>query len=332
MKYEAVGRKLPWAERFEELSRYAGYDEISGERLCGSLLIFGVLLGIASSLGVFMIMNSIIYSLVAFSGLLIGLHAVPLGYFTMISNKRAKEVDTILPDALQLMAANIRAGMTTERAIWLSARPEFGPLEDEIHRISSKVMGGKPLSKSLKEMTDRIDSELLDRAVKLMTEGIRSGGEMATLLDETAGDIRTAQNMRKKVKANVTMYSMFIVFASVLGAPLLFALSLYFTEITSTLWVGEMAGAEGMSGMGGMGGGSMMSMEGPDVSPSTLRLFSIAAISVTTFFGGMIIGMIQEGSSTSGLKYSPFMVAAGLAIFFVANILVTEVFGGFVGL
>lgn len=327
MKYEMIGRKLPWKNRFKKLCKYSGYHKTPVKRFLGFLLLFSAALSTGVSLIVFLVMNSITYAAMVWVGLFVGLHGVPLGYFATVSNKRAAEVDEILPDALQLMAANIRAGMTTERAIWLSARPEFGPLEDEIHRVSSKVMGGKPLSKSLQEMTGRIDSDLLDRAVKLMTEGIRSGGEMATLLDETAGDIRTAQNMKKKVKANVTMYSMFIVFASVLGAPLLFALSVYFIEVTSSLWVGEMASAD----MGGMGG-SMMSMEGPDIDPSTLKLFSIGAISVTTFFGGMIIGMIQEGNSTSGLKYSPFMLAAGLAVFFIANIVVTKVFGGFVGL
>ncbi len=327
MKYEMIGRKLPWRQKFEDLSKYSGYHRTSMERFLGFLLLFGIFLGISVTLGVFVFTGSTLHSSVTGASLFFVLHIAPLGYLSMVANRRSKEVDRILPDALQLMAANIRAGMTTERAIWLSARPEFGPLENEIHRLSSKVMGGKPLSKALGEMTQRIDSDLLDRAVKLMTEGIRSGGEMATLLDETAGDIRTAQNMRKKVRANVTMYSMFIVFASVLGAPLLFALSVYFIEVTSSLWVEDMAA----TGMGDMGG-TMMSMEGPDIDPSTLKLFSVGAISVTTFFGGMIIGMIQEGDSTSGLKYSPFMLAAGLTVFFVANILVTKVFGGFVGL
>ncbi|MFP4116752.1 MAG: type II secretion system F family protein [Candidatus Aenigmatarchaeota archaeon] len=328
MIYEMLGRKLPWKEKFKELSKYAGYHGTPVNRFLGFLLLFSLTLAAGTSISVFVVTLDLLYALGSFLSVIVVLHFLPFGYFSMVSNRRASEVDEILPDALQLMAANIRAGMTTERAIWLSARPEFGPLQDEIHRVSSKVMGGKPLSKSLKEMSDRIDSELLDRAVKLMTEGIRSGGEMATLLDETAGDIRTAQNMKKKVKANVTMYSMFIVFASVIGAPLLFALSVYFIEVTSSLWVEEMVATEGLGDMGG----AMLSMEGPDIDPSTLKFFSIGAISVTTFFGGMIIGMIQEGNSTSGLKYSPFMLAAGLAVFFVANILVTRVFGGFVGL
>ncbi|MFP4151113.1 MAG: type II secretion system F family protein [Candidatus Aenigmatarchaeota archaeon] len=328
MEWKALGRKVPWKERFEELLDYAGYYKVSGEEVAGMFLALGIAAG-AGSLGIiFIITKSLLYSLVSLVTFFTALQLAPFVYLSLTANSRAGEVDTILPDALQLMAANIRAGMTTERAIWLSARPEFGPLEEEIHRLSSKVMGGKPLPEALKEMSSNIDSDLLDRAVKLMIEGIRSGGEMATLLDETATDIRTAQNMKEKVKANVTMYSMFIVFASVLGAPLLFAISLYFIEVTSELWAEELTA---MEGVGEMGAG-MISMKGPQIGAATLELFSVGAIAVTTFFGGMIIGLIQEGEATSGLKYSPLMMAAALAIFFVANLLVTRLFGGFIGL
>ncbi len=328
IKYEFLGRKAPLREKFEELLRYSGYYRTSAESLLGFLLLFGISLSVIAFFIIFLVTGSLHHSVLSLVLVFLAFYGNPFIYLSLVSNRRSAEVNTILPDALQLMAANIRAGMTTERAIWLSARPEFGPLEDEIHRISSKVMGGEPLTKALDNISKNINSNLLDRAVKLMNEGIRSGGEMATLLDETATDIRTAQNMREKVKANVTMYSMFIVFASVLGAPLLFALSVYFIEVTSSLWVEEMVATEGFGDMGS----GMMSMEGPQIDPSTLKLFSIGAISITTFFGGMIIGLIQKGKSINGLKYSPLMMAAGLTVFFIANILVTRVFGGFVGL
>ncbi len=314
-------------EKFEELLGYSGYHTTPVQRSLGIVFIFSLVFSVISLVVVFLLTGIGLYTIISpVVGFAVA-YGSPFIYLSMVSNKRASEVDQILPDALQLMAANVRAGMTTERAIWLSARPEFGPLEDEIHRVSSKVMGGEPLTRTLEEMEKNINSELLGRAVKLMNEGIRSGGEMATLLEETANDIRTAQNIRERVRANVTMYSMFIIFASVLGAPLLYALSVYFIEVTSTLWVEEMVAAD----MGEMGGG-MMSMEGPDVEASTLKSFSIAAITITTAFGGMIIGLIQKGKSLSGLKYSPFMIAAALLVFFVANILVTSLFGGIVGL
>ncbi|MFQ6055173.1 MAG: type II secretion system F family protein, partial [Methanosarcinales archaeon] len=126
-----------------------------------------------------------------------------------------------LPDVLQLISANVRAGMTVDKAIWLSARPEFGILEEEVRKVGAKTMGGKPINLALKEMSKKIKSKILDRTVKLIIEGIESGGDLAKLLDETSSNIRTTQSLRKEIRSSVMMYSIFILFAAVLGAPML---------------------------------------------------------------------------------------------------------------
>ena len=50
----------------------------------------------------------------------------------LIISARVKKVEAIFPDFLQLMASNLRAGMTIDRAILTSSRPEFAPLDEEI--------------------------------------------------------------------------------------------------------------------------------------------------------------------------------------------------------
>lgn len=308
--------------------KYAGYPDIPAAQLLGYISSFCFGLGLVIAFDLILFGFRPLYALAAGVSIFVLIQGGVYIFLATTADRRAQEVEEVLPDALQLMAANIRAGMTTDRAIWLSARPEFGPLETEIKRVSSKVMGGERMDEALGKMKERINSDLLDRAVKLMIEGIRSGGEMATLLDETASDIRTAQGMKDKVKSNVTMYSMFIVFASVLGAPLLFAVSLYFIEVTSKMWGEQMMGAsEGMSEIGV----GMISMSGPQIAPSELRLFALAAITMTTIFGGLIIGLIQEGKATRGLKYCPPMVLGALGIFLAAKTVITKLFGGFLG-
>src|SRR3989338_4839333 len=47
------------------------------------------------------------------------------------SNKKSKEIELVLHDALQLMSGNLRAGLTTDRALLLSSREEFGHLKAE---------------------------------------------------------------------------------------------------------------------------------------------------------------------------------------------------------
>jgi hypothetical protein len=64
-----------------------------------------------------------------------------------------------------------------------------------------------------------------------------------------------------------------------------------------------------------------------DISGDFLFWFSVAAIVITTLFGGLIIGIIDSGKEKSGIKYMPIMMLIGLAVFFVGRIVVTSMFG-----
>jgi flagellar protein FlaJ len=244
----------------------------------------------------------------------------------LIADSRAAEIENVLPDALQLMAANVRAGMTVDRAIWLAARPEFGEFEEELRRAGAKTVGGKPLKVALLEMTTRVKSDLLEKTFRLVIEGIESGGELAHLLEETANNARTVQNMKKEIKSSVTTYSIFIFFAAVLGAPALYSISLFFVQIMTKLWAPTMLGSRTAFSAGG---GLLARAGAPTISADQLFWFAVTSITVTTFFGSLIIGLIQTGREKNGIKYIPALTLGALGMFFVAQILVKLVFGSF---
>jgi flagellar protein FlaJ len=263
-------------------------------------------------------------------GLAIGLGSILITYliFMFIADSRANEIEKVLPDSLQLMSANIRAGMTVDRAIWLSARPEFGVLEEEIKKVGARTMGGKPLKVALTEMTKTVKSKILNRTVKLLLEGIESGGEMAHLLEETAANIRVTQTLKKEIKSSVMTYSIFILFASVVAAPFLFSISLFFVEVMEKLWSPAVLGSEVTGSTMGMGG-IFQKATGPQISASDLLWFAVSALSVTAFFGSMSIGLIQTGKEKNGLKFIPVLIITAIAILFLAGFFIRILFGSF---
>ena len=222
----------------------------------------------------------------------------------LIADSRAAEIEKVLPDALQLMAANVRAGMTVDRAIWLAARPEFGVFEEELRRAGAKTVGGKSMKVALMEMTGRVKSDLLEKTFRLVIEGIESGGELAHLLEETAANARNIQGMRKEIKSSVTTYSIFIFFAAVLGAPALYAISLFFVQVMTKLWSPTMLGGTSKV-VSSIGGGLMGRAGAPTISADQLFWFAVSSITVTTFFGSLIIGLIQTGKEKNGIKFIP---------------------------
>jgi hypothetical protein len=239
-------------------------------------------------------------------------------------NKRAKEIEKVLPDALQLIAANIRAGMTPDRAIWVSARAEFGALEKEFKRVGAETLGGETLSTAFLNMGERVRSVVLKRTVKLIVEGLESGGQLATLLAETANEIRSLQLMEKEMTASVAMYTMFISFASLVGAPLLYGISTFFMEIltkmTADIGIGDISSQATTMGV------RTMSVAAT-ISPAFLFKFALLAVTITTFFAALMIGLIKRGDEKQGFIYAPLFVTVGLLVFWIVRHLVMSMFG-----
>ena len=303
-----------YMERVEELLLYSGSrrkPESFVDRTFMASLIISALAGV-----VFLQSFAVAFAL-AFAGVFTMLH----GFLILAVDKRSKFVERILPDALQLMAANIKSGFIPSRAMLLSARKEFGPLSDAIKRAGKELMTGKGLQESLKEIPRSIRSDVLDTTISLVTRGIKAGGQLVALFEETALDIRRRDSIKKEVKANILMYGIFIGFAGCVGAPVLYALSSYLVSTIGRLGAVAQVPQEFQSRLPMMRFGELQIDEG------FLFMFSIAAILITTVFGGLIIGIIDSGKERAGIKYIPLMLAGALAVFFVARIVVSMMFG-----
>lgn len=314
-----------YREFFASQMRYAGLKEEIANKIIGFSYFFSMIL--SANLAVILLLLGF-GPLGILMGIGIGMASIVVIYviIMLIADSRASAIETVLPDALLLMSANVRAGMTVDRAIWLAARPEFGVLEDEIKKVGARTMAGKPLKSALSEMTKGIKSTILNRTIKLLLEGIESGGELAHLLEETANNIRVTQTLKKEIKASVMTYSIFILFAAVVAAPFLFAISIFFVEVMSKLWGPAILGKVAT---GGSMGGIFSKASAPQITANELLWFSAASLSVTAFFGSLTIGLIQTGKEKGGIKLIPLLIATAIVVLFVGQIIIKLLFGSF---
>jgi archaellum biogenesis protein FlaJ (TadC family) len=303
-----------YRRKIESLIKFSGSRNTPSSFFSKTLfmsLVFAVMVGV-------IFRESFFYAFTA--GFLISF-ALFHGFLLLAVEKRTKFVERVLPDALQLMAANIKSGFIPSRAMLLSARKEFGPLSDSIKRSGKEMLTGKSLEESITGITKDIKSDILDVTTKLIIRGIRSGGQLVLLFEETAIDIRRRESIKKDVKANILMYSIFIGFAACAGAPALYALSGYLVNTIGGLGSMVNLPEQYTSQV------SLLQFGSVPVSPEFLFMFSVAAIVITTFFGGLIIGIIDSGKERSGIKYIPLMMFAALVVFFVARFVVADMFG-----
>ena len=289
-----------------ESLRYGGIP-LEPEIWLGESLILGFLVSIVIAfLSIFG--NPLLFYIlagVAFIIYLIGSYSIP--YFSAMN--RADSVESCLPSALQLMASNVRAGMTPFQAMKFSARDEFGLLKEEFDRATTKALGTASFPDALLKMTERIKLPSLERAVKLFSRCIESGGPLANVMEETARDISEMRALKKELLTQTQMYTLLILFVIVIGAPFLLTSSIHFTEkLTELRSSFDVSEIEEM-GMGGLIGGEAF-------TPEFLVNISTVYIVITSLIAGLLIGVIREGQEKYGLKYAALLVPLTLIIFY----------------
>jgi archaellum biogenesis protein FlaJ (TadC family) len=240
-----------------------------------------------------------------------------------MADKRRKEVEDVLPDALQLISANIKSGLTIEKAFLLSARDEFGPLAVDLRQGAMQMFGGTPVEDVLEDMSKSTKSELFQETIRLLQDGIESGGKVSQLLEASSRDIRKSLHLREEIAANVQMYSMFILAASLFGAPILFSVSVFLTERTTSLWAGQ-----NLQNLPDAGGG-FFNFSAPSLEPAFFADFAMASIIISNIFAALIISEIKNGTVKDGLKYIPLLVIVAVVIFSLTNVVLTSALGSF---
>lgn len=234
------------------------------------------------------------------------------GYVRKVLKKasRLKKMEDAFPDFLQLVSSNLRAGITVDKAILLSSRKEFAPLDNEIMLAGKDMTTGKSIEFALTRMAERIKSDKITKIVMLINSGLRSGGNLATLLEQTASSMQEREFVQKRAASNVLMYVIFIFVAAAVGAPALFALS----SILVQAMMGMMSSAPGLeSTVANIN--VPFSFSSISISLNFIIYFSLIFIVVTDFLSTLVIGLVSKGSEKEGLKYLIPLLAISLSVF-----------------
>ncbi len=238
--------------------------------------------------------------------------------------KRRVGIEEVLPDYLQLTSANIRAGMPIDRALWYAVRPRFGVLANEIEMVAKETMSGEELESALKRFTDKYDSIVLKRAISLLIESYNAGGEVGEILNKIADNIKENQLMKKEMAANVTTYAIFITFASICAAPVLFALSGVFLKVITGIL--EKVDFSSLQESGSMG--FSFTFSEASITSTDFTIFSVVSLTLTAIFSAAIVASIKKGDVRSGISYIPVFICVSLVIYFISSIIFSSFLGG----
>jgi pilus assembly protein TadC len=340
--FEIIGR-IFGRERIRQLSAFlhAGGYEISAEFFAGAYIVASVILGLLIvffSLGIVPIKQALFrLSLMLFTPLVVSSQAfVPalavllalLGSFgllamlaylvvRMAADSRRAKVEEVLPDFLILAAANVRAGMTVDQALWYAAKPEFGMLSAQVQVVAKRTFGGEPFDKAIDHLSEQFNSKFVRRTVTLIKQGLASGGQIAEILERTAKDVRDMQIIKKDIAASLLMYLIFLVFAAAIGTPFLFSVSVKLISLLEHVF----AQLPDTNSLSSFAGANFIQPRPPSITSAQFLLFMIASTVVTVVCSALMMGVINKGNRIEGVRYIPPMLIASFIVFFIVSAL-----------
>jgi len=286
----------------------------------GKVVFLSIIAGILVASGVLFFYRQIVQSVLAFfitSALIIVYHFVRRN---LKKTARIKKLEEVFPDFLQLMSSNLRAGMTIDKAILLSSRPEFAPLDKEILQTGKDLTTGKNIETSLLDMSKRIQSDRIHKTILLIISGIRAGGDVAILLEETAVSMRERKFVEKKAASSVLMYVIFIFLAVSIFAPALFSLSTVLVEILTNILAGLPEVETNVN--------LPFTLSKISVSISFIKYFSLMFMITIDVFASLVLGLVSKGQEKQGLRYLPVIVVMSISIYFLSKVFISQFLGG----
>ena len=218
---------------------------------------------------------------------------------------RTKKMEEMLPDYLQLVASNLRGGVSFESSLWAAIKPRFSILANEMAEASKKVMTGYHVDRALRDLAEKYDSAMLKRSVDLIITELEAGGNIAELIDKVVDNLKKTEMLKEEMSASAVAYIIFISAIVILISPLLFSLSFYLLVIIIN-FLGSLVGATARVQT------LPFTISEVAINPDNFRLFSIAAISVISIFSSMIVSIVEKGTIKAGLKYIPIYVFGSL--------------------
>jgi flagellar protein FlaJ len=287
-----------------------------------SILVLGFILVNNKSLDILIMFLLVIWTLV-FAALYLLSALVVFLYLDIRMHQYVRQIEEVLPDFLLLASANISAGMSIDRALWYSIRPKFGILASEMENVAKATIAGEDLERALAKLGQKYESRILRETINLIIEGIQSGGEMADLLNKLSANIKDTQLMRKEISASVTTYAIFIGVATVIAAPMLFALSTQLLSIIqkifSTIHIDKSVGVSGLFSF---------NFSGESIDMKNFKVFAMIVLAISSFFSACIISVIRKGSVKDGLKTIPIFLVISIILYYAASALFAALLGG----
>jgi flagellar protein FlaJ len=162
-----------------------------------------------------------------------------LSYPKIKEERSYSDLNQELPYALRHMGVELKSGKGLHDALITIRDANYGSLSNEFTRVLEEVKFGKSTEDSLIEMSHRVRSDGLSRAVHQIISTLRVGGNLANSLEIIAQDISFDMQIRlkeysQKLNSFILIYTFIAILAPVISLIMLMAGSTVMGDVISS--------------------------------------------------------------------------------------------------
>lgn len=236
------------------------------------------------------------------------LMAAPIMYIKYKSYKRQKKVEDKFPEFLRDVVEGTSAGMSLPQAIQNSETGSYGPLDEKIEKMNSKLDWGIPFDKVLTDFAEDTNSSVIRRSVDTIIQAYQSGGDIQKVLSSVGENIRSIKKLKEQRESQLygEMITGYIVFFIFIG--ILVALTNYLLPNIASAQQSLGGSAGGISAFGGSSGPSLQE------NISLYKQWFQRLVYIQALFSGLIIGKLSEGELKAGFKHMAILFAVGYVV------------------
>ena len=243
--------------------------------------------------------------------------AFPFVAGIVFENKREQQINSMFLEFSRNLAEGVSTGTPVSKTIINMRNKNYGSLNPYIRKLANQIELGIPVERALHTFAQDIGSPIIKRAVALITEAEKAGGEIDYILESVAKSISEIDKLRKERKAVV--YSLvvqgYIIFLIFIGIMLV----MQFKILPMTEGIGSFGDISSIGSIKEIGSGDSPEIGGTQYVQSLGRSF-LYLLLVQGFFAGLTIGKLSSGTIRDGIKHSFILMIMALLISTGANL------------
>ncbi len=239
-------------------------------------------------------------------GVLIGV--APFVFSIINETRISNEKEEMFLEFSRNLVESVKTGTPISRSIINIKDKSYGVLSENVEKLANQISLGIPLNFALKVFAKDVNNNTIARALTLIGQAERAGGDIGEILEAVAEAVRMSDKLKKERKATISAlvvqgYIIFFVFVIII-------LVMEFQILPMISGIAE----GGTTGIAGLTGGTT---DQEEITVSFLYLLLAQG-----FFTGLTIGKLAEGSIKAGIKHSfslmlmSFLISTGASLIF----------------